>query len=188
MIGVLPVGPKEVSVFWSVPVAEQDAFFSGDFAAWKARVESHWPQTAPLLAELPSADVFARAVYRDVTVGRWHRGACILIGDAAHGTSPQLGQGANLAIIDGVELAMRIGDGGPRRIAAYQAARRRQTALYQFVSRWLTPMFQSDQKGWLYVRDWLFTPLTRAPILRWFVAGGLTGTARVGITPKALRL
>lgn len=188
MIGVLPVGAGEVSVFWSVPVADQDAFFSGDFAAWKARVAAHWPQTAPLLAELHSADVFARAVYRDVTVGRWHRGVCLLIGDAAHGTSPQLGQGANLAIIDGVELAERIGDGGPRRIAAYQAARRRQTALYQFVSRWLTPMFQSDQRGWLYVRDWLFTPLTRAPVLRWFVAGGLTGTARVGITPRALRL
>lgn len=192
MVGVLPAGAGEVSLFWSLPVAEQDAFFSGDFAAWKERVAGLWPATAPLLAQIPSAEHFSRAIYRDVTVGRWNRGACVLIGDAAHGTSPQLGQGANLAIIDAVELALKLEKPSrapmARRLSRYQEARRRQTALYQIVSRLLTPLFQSDSRIWLFVRDWLFRPFARAPILSWFIAGGLTGTGRLGVTPKALRL
>ena len=188
MIGALPIGGGQVSFFWSLPVTEQDAFFTQDFAAWKARVADLWPDAAPLLAGMTNAEGFSRAVYRDVTVGRWSRGACVLIGDAAHGTSPQLGQGANLALLDAVELADHLEGPPAKSVRRYQVARRRQTALYQFVSRFLTPLFQSSDRRWLPVRDWVFTPLTRAPILRWFVAGGLTGTGRLGITPRCVRL
>lgn len=188
MIGVLPVGAGQVSLFWSLPVAHQDAFFAGDFADWKRRVADLWPETAPLLAQMNDASGFSRAVYRDVSVGRWSRGACVLIGDAAHGTSPQLGQGANLALIDAIELAERLRPDIARSLARYQRARRLQTALYQVVSRMLTPLFQSDSRLLLIVRNHIFTPLTRAPVLRWFVAGGLTGTGRLGVTPKVLRL
>ena len=53
-MGVLPVGraPEggdipQVSLFWSLPTAEMDAFFAGDFAAWQARVRQVWPAAAP---------------------------------------------------------------------------------------------------------------------------------------------
>jgi 2-polyprenyl-6-methoxyphenol hydroxylase-like FAD-dependent oxidoreductase len=35
----------------------------------------------------------------------WHRGRVVLIGDAAHATSPHIGQGAAQAIEDGIVLA-----------------------------------------------------------------------------------
>jgi 2-polyprenyl-6-methoxyphenol hydroxylase-like FAD-dependent oxidoreductase len=115
MIGALPVGrggapaaPPRVSLFWSLPVNQMDAFFAQDFDAWRGQVATWRPDLAPLLAGLPGADAFSRALYRDVSVGRWNRGACVLIGDAAHGTSPQLGQGANLALLDAMELALAI--------------------------------------------------------------------------------
>ena len=38
-------------------------------------------------------------------VPRWHCGSLIVIGDAAHATAPASGQGASLAIEDGVLLA-----------------------------------------------------------------------------------
>jgi 2-polyprenyl-6-methoxyphenol hydroxylase-like FAD-dependent oxidoreductase len=188
MIGVLPIGGGRVSLFWSLPVADHDAFFEGDFEGWKRRVKGLWPKTAELLDHLPAVESFSRASYRDVVVGRWNREACLLIGDAAHGTSPQLGQGANLALIDAAELGLSIKTPVARTLSRYQARRRRQTALYQIVSRAITPMFQSRSRGWVWVRDWLFTPLTQAPVLRWFVAGGLTGTGRLGVTPKDLRV
>src|SRR5690606_17131834 len=37
--------------------------------------------------------------------GAWHRGRVVLIGDAVHGTTPHLGQGAGMAIEDAIVLA-----------------------------------------------------------------------------------
>ena len=53
------------------------------------------------------------------------------IGDSAHSTSPQLGQGANIALIDGVELADRVvADRAPmvQVLERYQSARRADVA------------------------------------------------------------
>ncbi len=196
MVGVLPVGrgpdtgERLVSLFWSLPVAEMDAFYAGDFDAWKARVRGIWPAITPLLESLADPAVMARAVYRDVWVGRWSRDATLLIGDAAHGTSPQLGQGANLALVDAVELGERF-SGTTTSVAvtaaAYEADRRRHVMIYQFVSWAMTPLFQSHGGFWAGVRRWLFTPLSRAPGIRQLGAAILTGTARLGRWPDATR-
>jgi 2-polyprenyl-6-methoxyphenol hydroxylase-like FAD-dependent oxidoreductase len=191
MAGVLPIGAGPngdqglVSLFWSLPRAEMDGFFAGDLATWRARLLAIWPETEPLLAQFVGPADFARATYRDVSVGRWSTGAFVLIGDAAHGTSPQLGQGANLGLVDAVELALRVE--APAQLDRYQRARRRQTAPYQLMSRALTPLFQSH--GWIgpAVRRWIFAPLAQAPGLRRIAASVLTGVFRIGSTPKALR-
>ncbi|OLT10692.1 hypothetical protein BJF79_25745 [Actinomadura sp. CNU-125] len=60
------------------------------------------------------------------TVARWHRDRMIVIGDAAHATSPASGQGASMAIEDAVELARCLRDAPGRRqaFAAYERLRR----------------------------------------------------------------
>lgn len=196
MIGVLPVGRDPaggaaplVSLFWSLPTAEMDAFFAGDFDGWKRTAAGYWPAVAPLLETLAGPGDLAPARYRDVWVGRWSNGATLLIGDAAHGTSPQLGQGANLALVDAVELGERFA-GSPSAVKAartYEAARRRHVVLYQFISWAMTPLFQARGGFWPAVRRWLFTPLSRAPLIRTFGAAILTGTARLGGWPDATR-
>jgi 2-polyprenyl-6-methoxyphenol hydroxylase-like FAD-dependent oxidoreductase len=42
----------------------------------------------------------------------WHRGRVVLIGDAAHATTPHLASGAGMAIEDGIVLAEEIGARG----------------------------------------------------------------------------
>jgi len=37
--------------------------------------------------------------------GPWHRGRVVLLGDAVHATTPHLGQGAGMAVEDGIVLA-----------------------------------------------------------------------------------
>jgi 2-polyprenyl-6-methoxyphenol hydroxylase-like FAD-dependent oxidoreductase len=95
----------------------------------------------------------------------------------------------DLALIDAVELAEQLEPPRPVAVslAQFQARRRRQTGVYQLASRGLTPLFQSG--GWLgpLVRDLLFTPLARAPGLRWLSALVLTGVLRLGRTPRSLR-
>src|SRR5262249_19512213 len=56
----------------------------------------------------------------------WHRGAMIVIGDAAHAPSPSSGQGGSMAMEDGVLLAMALRDAPSieAAFAAFEAERR----------------------------------------------------------------
>jgi 2-polyprenyl-6-methoxyphenol hydroxylase-like FAD-dependent oxidoreductase len=62
----------------------------------------------------------------------------VLLGDAAHPTTPNLGQGACLAIEDAVVLARTIaaGDDWESAFARYHRARGRRTARITRLSRW----------------------------------------------------
>ena len=189
MIGVLPIGQGEVSFFWSLPAERASGFAEMDFDAWQGRVAELWPAAGSLAATFNGPRDLAPALYRDVSVGAWNAGACVLIGDAAHGTSPQLGQGANLAFLDAVELADRLTPVGSivTVLAGFQSSRRGHTSVYQLASRLLTPLFQSHGMFWSALRDWVFTPLSLVLGLRWVGAAMLTGALRLGRWPNDLR-
>lgn len=58
-------------------------------------------------------------------VRTWHRGRVVLVGDAAHATTPSSGQGASLSIESAVELARCLRDlPVPRAFDAYERLRR----------------------------------------------------------------
>lgn len=74
-----------------------------------------------------SAELFAGwSTYDFPTVPTWHRDRMIIVGDAAHATSPASGQGASLAVEDAVALAKCLRDSAdiPTAFQHYERLRR----------------------------------------------------------------
>ena len=86
-------------MFWSLPVAALAPGKSIDLSAWRSAGRALWPEAAPIVERAAESEI-TRATYRHVALPRWNEGPVLFIGDAAHGTSPQLGQGANLGLVD----------------------------------------------------------------------------------------
>lgn len=105
MLGVLPIGravgsegdSNQVTIFWSIPNKEVPAFRrDGQPAveAWRNRVSSLMPRLGPLVkAGVKENSDLVHATYVDVAMPRLATDRVVLLGDAAHATSPQLGQG-----------------------------------------------------------------------------------------------
>ena len=170
MFGLLPTGraPRGddlvVSVFWSIRADRVAALRARGLAAWRAEALALNPRAAPILDQIGDVAQLAFTPYRDVRMRRWHGERIVFLGDAAHATSPQLGQGANLALWDAMCLADAFADGRgdvAAALAAYTAQRRRHLDYYQFATRALTPLFQSDSRLIGLVRDIAF------PVSRW---------------------
>ncbi len=185
MAGMLPVGTRpgdpvpKLSFFWSVPVSVLDRNAT-DSAQWREDVAAVWPQAAERLSKTEIPGALASARYRDAVHRTWSHGRAVLLGDAAHAMSPQLGQGVNMALLDARSLrdALRITESIPDALAIYQHDRRRHIGIYHFWSRWLTPLFQSERDLAAWGRDRIFHPMSRLPLWRGQMLPVLTGTRR----------
>ncbi|RMH94554.1 FAD-dependent monooxygenase [Lysobacter pythonis] len=184
MVGLLPVGtlpddhvPK-LSFFWSLRTERFEHWREAGRDAWLDELAAVWPEARGLLGEGFDVGLLARAAYRDAVMGVWHRGRSVLVGDAAHAMSPQLGQGANMALVDAVTLADALAahrDLGEA-LARYADARRLHLAAYHRWSRWLTPLFQSHHDWLARLRDLAFLPAGRLPGGRGHMLRVLAGT------------
>jgi 2-polyprenyl-6-methoxyphenol hydroxylase-like FAD-dependent oxidoreductase len=171
MIGVMPIGSIEpgdrqkAAFFWSLKPATADAVRAAGLDRWKAEVEALWPQTRAYLDQIETFDQLALARYGHHTLARPASRRLAVIGDAAHSTSPQLGQGANMALLDAVALAHALATAPDTETAlsAYCRARRLHVRLFQALSLALTPFYQSDSRFLPFLRDTLVATVAKVP-------------------------
>jgi 2-polyprenyl-6-methoxyphenol hydroxylase-like FAD-dependent oxidoreductase len=188
LLGVLPTGTgplttdapqQHISLFWSVRADQWSAFRARPITEFKQSVQLLIPALADVLRELQAPEQLLYSSYMDVVMQRWHTRHVVHLGDSAHAMSPQLGQGANLALLDAWTLAQCLNhhETVPAALDAYSRTRRSHLNYYQLVTRWLTPFFQSDYAllGWL--RDLGMPILNRFSVFNRAMAMGMCGTA-----------
>jgi 2-polyprenyl-6-methoxyphenol hydroxylase-like FAD-dependent oxidoreductase len=171
-LGVLPTGQDRSSVFWSVRRRDMAGVLARGLPAWREEARPFAGRFAPLL---DSVQELLPAGYRDVAVRAPYRldgtrGAA-LVGDAAHAMSPQLGTGTSLALADAWALdhALAAHADLPTALAAYAGGRARHVRWYQWWTRLMMPVFQSDLTPLAWPRDLLAPVVMRVP--------GMTGQA-----------
>lgn len=126
--------PTPGNVYWFANVEWPDPFDRAALGAitpamWRERLgqlvaNDHSP--AHRIVRATGTELAAYPIFDMPTVPRWHRDGIVIIGDAAHATSPSAGQGASMAIEDAVTLARCLRDVSPAAdaFAAYDRLRR----------------------------------------------------------------
>ena len=194
MIGILPVGKAEAgggrkaALFWSLKTADAEAVKRAGLARWQARILDYWPETAPFLDQITDWEQLTLARYTHRTALPPYADGIVFIGDSAHSTSPQLGQGANMALLDAATLAHALSSAQTveEALSAYADARRGHVRLFQLLSYVFTPFYQSDSRSIAWLRDRLVATVAKIPPAPQILAAIVSGTladpfARAGL-------
>ncbi len=184
MIGLLPAGratPDDrqgVAFFWSLKVGDVEAVKAAGLERWKSVIRGYWPECVPFLDQIEDWDQLTLARYAHRTARPPFDGRVVFIGDSAHSTSPQLGQGANMALLDAAALshALATSPDLPSALSAYAEARHNHVRLFQFLSLAFTPFYQSDSSAIAWVRDRLVSTIAKVPPMPGLLASIVAGT------------
>lgn len=150
--GIAPVGGGRTYWYASANVAEshcRDRVGIGqlrqEFADWHAPV-------AEVLDAMPEAELLQHPICDLVPPRSWQIDEkVVLLGDAAHPLTPNLGQGASMALEDAWELAMQWGS--PDAMARFEQKRRWRLRKLWALSRWLGTMIQWENPLLCHARD-----------------------------------
>ncbi len=183
MAGIMPIGANPDSgnpgaaLFWSIKPEEWPIVQERGFSAWQAEFLELWPEARPFVEQIDGFERLTLAVYRHRTGRAVSHSSIFHIGDSWHSTSPQLGQGANMALLDAEALANAISDASDINDVArhYSYARADHVALYQALSYIFTPLYQSTSALLPVLRDTIIHHGARLPVVRSMIAHIVSG-------------
>jgi 2-polyprenyl-6-methoxyphenol hydroxylase-like FAD-dependent oxidoreductase len=105
--GLVPLADDLMYMFLTTPAPGNPRYEHGELAAtMRSKLDGAPPPISTYIEQITDND---EVVYRPLEVvlleGDWYKGRVLLIGDAAHATTPHLGQGAGMAIEDSIVIA-----------------------------------------------------------------------------------
>ena len=177
LIGMLPLGQGRCSLFCGLPAGGSELLHNGRFDSMKREIVALCPDAESLVAQITSPEHFACARYQIVSLKQWNHGRLICIGDAAHSTTPHLGQGVNLALLDALCVANELhqGDDVPGALDRAARFRRKQVMWCWRLSNLLGPVFQNQGRLLALGRDCTLPWLPAVPIVGRAMVGTMAG-------------
>jgi FAD-dependent urate hydroxylase len=120
------------TAFLTIPVDDDSVYCYGDVVSAPGgdapELELLADFSDPAAALLEAASDVHTSTIEEVALDSWAQGRVVLLGDAAHATSPNMAQGAAMALEDALVLSDCLGTHAtPDAIAAFQARRRPRT-------------------------------------------------------------
>lgn len=196
MVGVMPIGTRkdasqaEAAFFWSLRQDDYQAWADAPLDEWKDDVLALWPDARVLLDRITDRSQLTFASYAHRTLKRPVGERMIAIGDAWHSASPQLGQGANMALLDAWGLARGLAEGRTlnEKLRMAVSWRHDHVWLYQWVTKLFTPMYQSTTSWHPALRDNLLAPLSKIWPVSKIQAQLMSGLFGFPLAPLGLEL
>ena len=124
----VPIGKDQVYCYCDAPIEPTPQ--GDDVTRRLAELLTGFAAPVPAILDTLDPDSAVHvAPIEEVTLDGWSRGSVLLIGDAAHATSPNMAEGAAMALEDGLVLAECVASGGDiaQAVARFQARRRPRT-------------------------------------------------------------
>jgi FAD-dependent urate hydroxylase len=126
----VPIGRGQVYCYCDIPTKSTPRLQGEDVKAQLAELLAGFAAPVPAILESVDSgrDIHVSPV-EEVQLDGWSRGSVLLIGDAAHATSPNMAEGAAMALEDGLVLAECLSSGRSiaQAVEGFQARRRPRT-------------------------------------------------------------
>ena len=190
LLGVLPVEKNLCSFFWGIQQNEKDQIWKDGINKWKEEVLNFEPSLSEIVNSIESLEQLSFATYRHVRMKKYYQDRIVFIGDAAHASSPHLGQGVNLALEDALTLANEFSKSSNYNeiYQSYQSKRHYNTKYYSQLTAILTPFFQSDFEILGLGRNLILPILPHIPFVGGQMTSSMAGLKRGWFDFKARKL
>lgn len=147
-IGWSPIGTK--SVYWFA-VSQQAAGIRSNLSTTKDLLLKRYQHFHPLVQQIISATTDHQIIQNDIydlqTIPKWYSDKACLIGDAAHATTPNMGQGGAQAIEDVYSLVPLLQKQEPKQAFALFQQNRQQKVNKVVRRSWQTGKMAHWQRG-----------------------------------------
>jgi 2-polyprenyl-6-methoxyphenol hydroxylase-like FAD-dependent oxidoreductase len=158
-LGLVPIGRRGTAWWCTANEAEGAGEGPEGIQAKLLRWFGNWhPPIREVIAGTDPTAIIKSAMYDRRPVKTWSKEACTLLGDAAHPSTPNMGQGGGMAIEDAVVLARCLSNYSDAATAlrVYQRLRYPRTAKVTRISRLYGAMGQWNAPGAVWLRNALF--------------------------------
>ncbi len=182
-LGLMPTGRimaggcKTFTLFLTIDCRKDLPWKTVSFIDWRNELIAKWPSLKNLLVQIQSPDQLYLARFKHHTMSKPYGDRIVYVGDAAHCSSPQLGQGINMSLIDALVLCQSLAhkDHVNDALKLYAKGRKNHVLAYQTLAKLLTPFYHSRDAVAIFVRDQYFYLVFKMNLFKRFTAAILSG-------------